>query len=452
MPSPNFRSLLWCCLLSLCIVGCSSLASFQKLDCLGEIRAFHQALINRNPAQAANKFRKMQKNIQAFNRGINPLFYRYVQFVGLSQQWLGPQSKQVVLHGDFHIENLGAFKDGRGKLVVDLMDFDDSFQGPALLDVYRCASSLYLVASSDTTKEKIVNAFVDAYADTMQKIAARQMSADIVLDEHAPYELVGKLIEAAGGANVQSFYSDFAHSKVEEGRRVFSYHEDYTPFPKDEAKALIRSYTAGRSYVPGFYDMQDAVVERGGGIGSAGTFKVRIFVRGPTDGPFDDILLEFKQEVAPAGQIFSARPYADQGQRVLEGQRVMQTRNPPGIGTARLGDKQFFVSELSPFYEELQWSKLVGVTQMREAATIAGVLLAKGHARSTAQTGDIALETANMLNGRLEQFRSDVMNFCVGYDRYLKQGYEQFSRELTVSPLLCIVLRRLLMEACYDVC
>ena len=431
------------CLFLAClwVFGCASSGGSQKPDCLGEIRTFNQGLIQKSPSQAATKFRKMQRSIQAFNRGLNHLFYRYAQSVGLPDSWLGPNSGQILLHGDYHVENIGSYKNAEGKIVVDLIDFDDSFQGPALLDIYRCASSLYLIASSDYNRERLVKAFVDAYADTMQKIAGKEMSADLVLDENSEFGLVRTLIQEASAADVPRFFTDFARIRVEEGKRVFVVSQDYERAPEDLAKALMRSYLQGRSVSGREYDIQDAVIERGSGVGSAGTFKVRVLVQGPTTDPSDDILLEFKEEIAPAGQMFCSRQYSDQGQRVWNGQRVMQTTVPPALGAARLGKKQFFVSELGPFYQELEWNKLVGPTQMREAATLAGVLLAKGHARSDAGRGVVALEISGLIENDRAKFLNDVRRFCEGYDAFLKKGYERFSQELTVSPLLFILWR-----------
>ena len=423
--------------------GCSPLGSSQNLDVVGEIRAFNESLIAQSPSQAATKFRKMQKDLVAFNRGLNHVFYRYVRSVGLQDRWLGSESRRVILHGDFHVENLGAYQNADGRVVVDLMDFDDSFQGPALLDIYRCASSLFLAAHTDPMRERLVKAFVKSYVDTMENIAVKKMSADLVLDENSSCALVRKLIEDARNSDKATFYAGFARCKWTGGKRVFCYSSDYEQAPMAVVQELMQSYLAGRGAndATGFYRVLDAVVEKGSGVGSAGAFKVRVLVSGPTDDPNDDVLLEFKQEIATEGEPFAVGHYVDQGLRVLQGERTMQTLCPAQIGTARQGGRDFFVTELSAVYAELRWKDLVGSRAMEDAATIAGMLLAKGHARSSRDSGAVAAEIAQLLGPRREEFFQEVLGFSTRYEMFLKNGYERFSRHLTVNPLLMLMLR-----------
>lgn len=445
MTSRWMRTSAWLIASAVIAGGCSQAGSASGLNVLQEIRNFNRPLIESSPSQASTKFRKMQRDLVSFNRGLNHLFYSYVGSVGLSERWMGPLSKNVILHGDFHVENIGAYRAADGRVVVDLIDFDDSFQGPSLLDVYRAASSLYLAVKTDPMREKLVRIFTKSYAKTMQQIASGAISADIVLDETSSFDLVQDLIKEALSFQNKGFLQDFAFCREENGRMVFARsYSGYENAPPGSAQALLKSYLAGftgQPVDPGFYELQDAVVERGSGVGSAGVYKVRILVRGPSPDPWDDVILEFKQEVAPQGQAFAVTSFADQGQRVLDGERTMQTITPPNLGKARLGDTDFFVSELSPCYRELEWAQILGTRKMKQTAEVAGMLLAKGHARSSIRTGAVAAEISGLLTGNEDRFFKDVFVFCSGYDAFLQKGYEKFSHELTFSPLLFILSR-----------
>ncbi len=412
--------------------GCASFAPPVHFDAVGEIRSFNAALIQDSPAQAAGKFRKMQKDLMSFNRGVNHVFYRFVRQTGLPARFSGPATSRVTLHGDFHVGNMGAYSSG-GKVVVDLIDFDDSMQGPILLDVYRCASSLYIAARTDEMRANVVQSFVSSYMDTMGKIAAGDLSPDMVLDSRSEFALVGSLIHEAESYDQENFFTDFARCQMQEGKRVFGICDRYRKAPEGMAQALMQSYRA--CPVEGF-TIQDAVVENGSGIGSAGSVKVLVLLRMASGDAADDVILEFKQEGVPAGMMFAAEQVAQQGQRVLDGESIMQTVKPKFIGIAKLDDKDFFVSELAAQYQELQWDKLVGFSQMTEAARLAGLLLAKGHARSTRESGAVAKEMAPLLGGNEKQFLSEVMQFCISYETFLRKAYEQFTRKLTSDPLL----------------
>ncbi len=425
------------------MVGCSALIPGAPPDALHEIRSYHAPLIRQSPSRVATKFQKMQKDLLSFNRGVNPLFYRYVQGKGLPEKWLGTKSRGVVLHGDCHAENIGAYASASGAMVVDLVDFDDSFRGPYLLDLYRAASSLYLSAKTDAMRERVLRSFVESYARTMQDIASGKSNSDIVLDASSRFDLARELVRQASSPDLTWFYSDLLRTRVRGGKREFIASSDYVSPREGISSRLMRSYLQAQSransdFSPEAFAVLDAVIEQGSGIGSAGSYKVLVIVQGPTQDPGDDVILEFKSEGPPAGQAFADQTYEDQGLRVLRGERVMQTRNAAYIGSARMEGRDFFVSAITPYYQELSWKTLVGIKPMSEAAAMAGLLLAKGHARTDAQPYATAKEIASLLSGNTDALYDELIRFSKEYAAYLQEGFKSFCKELTLSPVLMV--------------
>ncbi len=425
------------------MVGCAALMPAAPPDALHEIRSYHAPLIRQSPSRVATKFQKMQKDLLSFNRGVNPLFYRYVQGKGLPEKWLGAKSRDVVLHGDCHAENIGAYASASGDMVVDLIDFDDSFRGPYLLDLYRAASSLYVSAKTDAMRRRVLRSFTESYAKTMQDIASGRSNADIVLDATSDFDLARELIRQASSPDLDWFYSDLLRTRVRGGKREFIASSDYASPREGIAERLMRSYLQGQAlgrqdFSPGAFDLLDAVIEQASGIGSAGSYKMLMILQGPTQDPSDDVILEFKSEGPPAGQAFADQTYDDQGLRVLSGERIMQTRKAAHIGSARAEGRDFFVSAITPYYQELSWKTLVGNKPMSEAAAMAGVLLAKGHARSDAPPYATAKEIASLLSGNTDALYDELMRFSKEYAVYLQDGFKSFCKELTLSPVLMV--------------
>jgi uncharacterized protein (DUF2252 family) len=96
---------------------------------------------DRKPRLVRRKLRLMQGDPFTFFRGANHLF------VG---DWseLGPPEPgpAILICGDLHLENFGAYRTAEGDFRYDINDFDDAAVGPSSLDLVRCTTSIFLAA------------------------------------------------------------------------------------------------------------------------------------------------------------------------------------------------------------------------------------------------------------------------------------------------------------------
>lgn len=179
------------------------------------------------------------------------------------------------LHGDAHIEQFAAAKDAWG-----LDDFDDSARGPAVVDIVRFLGSIDLVArqrSWEKERDALFDRFVKGYMRGVENPNYLPPAPDLVrrLRSQTP--------------KTRAAFLAWGETKMQ-------------PLAEPAMKAVIGAMQAfGDAVVrdrPELSSQYFRVVRAGwlqGGVGSALTPKIMVRVRGPSDDPADDELLELKK-------------------------------------------------------------------------------------------------------------------------------------------------------------
>src|SRR5579859_7654203 len=91
------------------------------------------------------KLRRMLSDPFTFFRGANHLFAR--AWTELRPPEAGPE---ILICGDLHLENFGAYRTAEGDFRFDINDFDDAAVAPSSLDLVRCTTSIFLAAEQWT--------------------------------------------------------------------------------------------------------------------------------------------------------------------------------------------------------------------------------------------------------------------------------------------------------------
>jgi hypothetical protein len=108
------------------------------------------------------KHKLMAEDSFAFLRGT---FYRWAQVWGELCPDLA-DAPEVLAVGDLHVENFGTWRDGEGRLVWGVNDFDETYPMPYTNDLVRLAASANLAASVGHLKihgNAISKAILDGY-------------------------------------------------------------------------------------------------------------------------------------------------------------------------------------------------------------------------------------------------------------------------------------------------
>ncbi|MFD7917983.1 DUF2252 domain-containing protein [Streptomyces sp. NPDC059740] len=258
------------------------------------------------------------------------------------------------LCGDAHLGNFGLFADARGRLVLDLDDFDETVHGPWEWDLKRLATSFVLAGreagGTEDTCRDAARQVVCAYRKTVRLLArlpvleAWQALSDESLLTHADARgLLAEIRRAADKAhrNTSSRFAAKATSGEGEARRFVEAPPVLRRVPDEEAAAVAGALTGYLRTVPhecrlmlARHTVQD-VAFRVVGTGSVGLRSYVVLLSDPVGKP---LVLQVKQ-AAPASW---ARPataagfpqprWGNDARRVVLGQRHLQVAGDPLLG------------------------------------------------------------------------------------------------------------------------
>jgi uncharacterized protein (DUF2252 family) len=356
----------------------------------------------------------------------------------------GTPSAGIVVQscGDCHVMNFGVFASPERTLIFDINDFDETLPAPFEWDLKRLASSFVLAARwRDFGKKEARDAsrdVVKAYREQMVEFAEMSM-LDVWYARIAVDDLIDRLGKDPEVRKQLNRAVDSAHKQTSEavfhkmtrdvkGRpRImdqpplvyhlehsqFSLEKDVIPF-FDAYKATL---SADRRVLFDRYQLVDAAFKVVG-VGSVGTHSYMTLWMADIDDP---LFLQVKQALpsvleGPTGY----SNYENNGERVVIGQRVMQSASDIFLGWTRSpqGD-DFYVRQLR---DQKVAPDLATMTERSLAlyAKLCGQALARAHAKSGK-----AAEISGYL-GSGENFDYAVSDYAVSYAGRVEKDYNAF--------------------------
>lgn len=343
---------------------------------------------------------------------------------------------QVQLCGDAHLLNFGVFGTPERQLVFDLNDFDETLPGPFEWDTKRLVASMVLAARSLGLKEKRQRAIAETTAWRYRDAMAAFAEGDPLANWYARTD-IERLLATIDDAKVRSFAADVADrarakdhlqaaarlTEVVGGRRriipnpplvvpledfpdsliandpegfVHAGFEDYVPTLRDDVRVLIDRYT--------YVDAALKVV----GVGSVGTRCAIVLMQGTHE---QDLLLLQAKQAGPSvlEEFLGPSAYAHPGERVVAGQRLMQSASDIFLGwsSGALGT-QFYWRQLR------DWKGAVDISKMNaELLLLYGRLCAATLAKAHARSGD-PVAIASYL-GKSTRFETALAEYGIGY-------------------------------------
>ncbi|MFI5756017.1 DUF2252 domain-containing protein [Streptomyces sp. NPDC051569] len=379
------------------------------------VRAVEESSRGRVPELAPIRVGRMAATPFAFLRGAAGLMAH--DLTGTPVTGVGAQ-----ICGDAHAANFGLYGDARGRLVIDLNDFDETVVGPWEWDVKRLATSLVLAgreagADEETCRRGAADA-VGAYRRTMRLLAklpaldAWNAIADEELVSHADArDLVGTLervsrkarnntsarfaarsteaVPGGGGAAGGGAGADGASGGA--GWRRFV---DAPPVlrrvPDEEAGAVaaaleeyLGTLSVDRLPLLARYAIHD-VAFRVVGTGSVGT---RSYVVLLLDHRGEPLVLQVK-EARPSALLphlaavgFEVPETVHEGRRVVLGQKRMQVVSDNLLGWTTVRGRPYQVRQFRNRKGSVDPAALPA-DQMDDYGRMTGALLARAHAHS----------------------------------------------------------------------
>jgi uncharacterized protein (DUF2252 family) len=344
-------------------------------------------------------------------------FFRGAAYVMASDLSDGTRTGLVTqLCGDAHLTNFGAFAAPDRRLVFSVNDFDETGRGPFEWDVKRLVAS-FAVAGRERgfdvgTRAAINETVTRAYREGIQRFAAMR-DLDVWYARIDVDDVAREFVAQASSAQRKRFEKGLAKARTKDSLAAFDKLtelrdgeprivsnpplivplDDVVPPDQREAaheliRTLMRSY---RRTLPldrrrlleryRYVDTAHKVV----GVGSVGTRAWIVLLLGRDDD--DPLFLQAKEASSSVLEPFVGKSeFANHGQRVVEGQRLMQSASDIMLGWLRTAgldgvDRDYYVRQLwdskgSVDVEALEPKLMTGY------ANLCGLTLARAHARS----------------------------------------------------------------------
>jgi uncharacterized protein (DUF2252 family) len=367
-------------------------------------------------------------------------------------------SLHVQLCGDAHLGNFGGFASPERSLVFDVNDFDETFPGPFEWDVKRLVASFEIAGRqsgfADADRATAVTTAVQSYREAMRGFAGlgdlavwySRLDVDTMLaevkaegDRKTTKTLQHAITKARSHDDTRALAS--YTTEVDGERRIVSEPPLIVPMRElphgeDTEKQLRAAFNSYRRTLPrerrvlldrfAFVDLARKVV----GVGSVGTRCWMVLLHGRDDA--DPLFLQIKEAGSSVLEplLGGTRSQANHGQRVVEGQRLMQAASDIFLGWVRAevdgAKRDYYVRQLrdwkmSPDIDSLQPGGLVGY------AKACGWTLARAHARS----GD-PIAIASYL-GSGDVFDRAIAEFASAYADVNERDYRAFTAQSSKS-------------------
>ena len=393
----------------------------------------------------------------------------------------------VQLCGDAHLSNFGAFGSPERRLVFDLNDFDETLPGPFEYDVKRMVTS-FVVAGRDNgfagaetravaraaaaayrtamaafaqlgtmdvwyaslDEDKITEAVRDAVASSKQAAKNAKPSKKKRAEKQARLAELAEKQTRQLSARARTRDSTQALSKLGEaaggGYRIASQPPVVIPL-RDLAPALspaetgqlvreqFRAYRAtlqpDRRHLLEQFEVVD-VARKVVGVGSVGTRAFIVLLQGRD--ARDPLFLQVKEATASVLEAHLPRSrYRQHGQRVVQGQRLMQAASDIYLGWTRGVDasRHFYWRQLRDMKSSLEIGAMTPVG-LAMYARLCGWTLARAHARS----GDPVAIAAYL--GDDDAFDRSVTDFALRYADQNERDYAEFTAAVKSGRLAAV--------------
>lgn len=316
-----WRFAIFNCVAGFLLAGCGSptVDESRKAQIANVITTADEPLLRTRPNLVAGKYARMAANPYDFFRATVPLSwsdYRNNEWdLGASAFALDGPLAPVL--GDPHPENFGTLLSADGVLALEPNDFDGADFAPYLWDVRRLTTGMALAArltnledpiAQETTAHSarvIARAAAEAYGQTILALSkgGERMRMTSANDNPILEDLFSRAEE---GLTDRSELTDL--TTLENGRRLLRHGvldpadpaERYLELPPWALAALPDTLNRYRQTLlnppeSAYFKVLDAVRAVGSGVASWARVRVVLLVRGPTDDPNDDVLLELKE-------------------------------------------------------------------------------------------------------------------------------------------------------------
>jgi uncharacterized protein (DUF2252 family) len=386
------------------------------------IEVLHQSDRGRLPELLPIRYGRMQQSPFAFFRGSAAI-------MAWDLSKTPATGIRVQACGDCHASNFGGFASPERQLLFDINDFDETLQAPWEWDVKRLAASVVLASRELGMSERrcgdAVLAMAGAYRKHMREYAHMRalevwyshMDAEVFIEEAKTAAARKRWQQTEDKARLQTAEHIFPKiADVINGRTRIVDHPPLVYHPRESdlmRKHVTQMFHKYRETLPeerrvilDRYHIVD-VARKVVGVGSVGT---RCAVALLMAGEHDPMLLQFKQALGSALDPYAGKsPYPNHGERVVTGQRMLQSASDVFLGWTRDEEgHDYYFRQLRDMKMKIDLENMTKGDWF-EYVEICGWTLARAHAR----TSDAAVIGGYL--GKNDTFDSALAKFAKSY-------------------------------------
>jgi uncharacterized protein (DUF2252 family) len=375
----------------------------------------------RLPDMLQLKYKTMALNAFSFYRGTCHLFYE-----DLSKGPALAASPPVWLCGDLHLENFGSFKGDDQQEYFDLNDFDEGVLGPALWDIVRMVTSIFVAFDSlgleKASAVKTAQAFIDTYSAALTK------GKELIIDPRTARGVVYQFLNNVKKRKQKELLKRMAVTK--KGKFVKLAINERHFEPSDDLKGELIAYIGrlvSECCLHHNYKVLD-VVFRLAGTGSIGV-KRYLFLLKSTDVKGKYLFLDMKQALPS-----SLKPYLTNKQpvfqseavRVIAVQQRMQNVAPALLSSVIFGDEPYVLKQMQPIADKIDFAALANDCEaIQKVVGDMAILTASAQLRSGGRQGS-AIADELIAFGSNKQWHKVILSYAQQYARQVKKDYQEF--------------------------
>jgi uncharacterized protein (DUF2252 family) len=354
--------------------------------------------------------------------------------------------------GDAHLCNFGGFATPERNIIFSINDLDETLPAPWEWDVKRLAASFVVACqhngigksdAKDAVQQCVrsYRKYMDEYSEMrIMELWHHSLGADMMLAKLDDPELRAKgekRIEKEKGRSI----AEEMFPQLAQGRGNITYIQDQLPAifhweghkPGEIHKIVMEAFELYRSslspvysFLLNRYELKDGAIKVVG-VGSVGT-ACWVFLLMTGDG--EPLFLQAKEARKSVLEDFAGKSiYANHGQRVINGYRIMQPFSDPFLGwtQGKLG-RHYFFRQLRDIKISIR-VETFGKAEMINFADWCGQALALSHARS----GDAALLSGYM--GKSDSFDQAIADFSFAYAEQNEKDYDALMKAIKSGKL-----------------
>jgi uncharacterized protein (DUF2252 family) len=339
--------------------------------------------------------------------------------------------------GDCHLMNFGTFASPERSLIFDINDFDETLPAPWEWDIKRLATSFVVAARHIGLPDReAAETCVRTYREKMRHFS--QMRALEVW--YARVDLDSLIAQAPSAAERRRREESAAKARSRTGtnllpkltqvvagqRRIvehppFLFHPPHGDHFEEEMRALLELYRTSlqedRQQIFDRYRLVD-VAMKVVGVGSVGTRCAVALFEAQAE---DALILQYKEARASVLEPYAGKSeHSNQGQRVVVGQRLMQSASDIFLGWSRAEETgtDFYFRQLRDMKTSITIEKQSARSLCDHAANC-GWALARAHAKGSGEAARISGYL-----GKSALFDKALVQFAVAYADQTERDYE----------------------------